>query len=120
MPTIADIVLETRSLCDATSTSYPDAALLRRLNEAYEKIVSWILGADGTWQWDDTNYGDFPIGTYTLVSGQSKYSFNDKFLELDEVQIQDTDGKWFIIDPIDQKELESNNPLSEIYENTGR
>jgi len=119
MPTITDINAETRDLCDATTTSYTAATLLRRINEAYERIVGWILEADGLWQWDDTNYTDFPIGTQTLVDGQSKYSFNDKFLEIEEIQIKNDDGDWAIIRPIDQKEWSKFEPLSEDFSEDG-
>jgi hypothetical protein len=119
MPSISDIKLECLDLCDASSTTYTDATLLRRINEAYERVVGWILGCDGTWQWDDTNYTDLPIGTQTLVASQSKYSFNDKFLEIEEVQILKSDGHWEIIQPIDQKEESDFYPLSEEYATPG-
>ena len=119
MPTITDINAECRDLCDATTTSYPAASLLRRINEAYERIVAWILEADGFWQWDDTNYSDFPIGTQTLVESQNNYSFNDKFLEIEEVQVKNSDGDWQIIQPIDQKEWSKHIPLDEEFETDG-
>jgi len=105
MPNIADIELEARDLCDANTTSYPAPTMLRRVNNAYEQVVGWLINADGKWQFDDTNYGDFPIGTFTLVSGQGKYSFNDKFLQIMDVQIKDENGKYRIIEPIDQSDF---------------
>ena len=117
--TIADINLEARDLCDADTTSYPAATLLRRINNAYEQIVGWLINADGTWQWDDTNYTDLPIGTQTLVSGQSAYTFNDKFLQLLEVQIKGKDGKFRIITPIDQREYSDESPLEEDFATDG-
>lgn len=120
MATINDIILESLDLCDANTTSYPATTMLRRINEAYERVVGWILAIDGTWQWDDTNYTDLPIGTQTLVEGQNNYSFNDKFLEIEEVLILDEAGKWHIIKPIDQSELEINIPLEEYFADNGR
>ena len=119
MPNIADINLEARVLCDADTTSYPAATLLRRINEAYEQVVGWLINADGTWQWDDTNNSDLPIGTQTLVVSQSAYTFNDKFLQLEEAQIKDVNGKWHIIRPIDQKEFSKYTPLSEEFSTDG-
>ena len=104
--TIEDIEAEARSLCDANTTSYSAADMLRRVNNAYEQVVGWLINADGKWQFDDTNYGDFPIGTFTLVNSQGKYSFNDKFLQIMDVQILDVNGKYRIIQPIDQKDLD--------------
>lgn len=119
MPTIADINQEARDLCDADITSYPAAALLRRINEAYERIVGWLINADGTWQYDDSNYTDLPIGTQTLVEGQSAYTFNDKFLQIEEVQVKDNEGKFQIIQPIDQKQYSNFSPLSRDFETDG-
>ena len=119
MPTFSQIYAESRDLCDATSTSYPDTAMERRVEEAYERVIALILEADGFWQWDDTNYSDFPIGTQTLVEGQNNYSFNDKFLEIEEVQVKNSDGDWQIIRPIDQKEWSKTTPLDEDFEDNG-
>ncbi|HEC65755.1 MAG TPA: hypothetical protein ENI23_10695 [bacterium] len=110
--TIADVEAEARALCDADTTSYSAPDMLRRVNNAYEQVVGWLINADGKWQFDDTNYGDFPIGTFTLVSGQGKYSFNDKFLQIIDVQIKNVNGKYRIIHPIDQKDLQSLNPFT--------
>ena len=117
--TISDINSEARSLCDADTTSYVAADLLRRVNIAYEQIVGWLINADGTWQFDDTNYTDLPIGTQTLVSGQNAYTFNDKFLQLLEVQIMGKDGKYRIIQPIDQREYSDEAPLEEDFTTDG-
>lgn len=117
--TISDINAEARSWCDADTTSYTAANLLRRVNQAYETVISWIINADGDWQWDDTNRTDLNIGTYTMVAGQGRYSFNDKFLQLMEVQVKNSSGDWVIIDPIDQKEVRGNTPLSQLYETNG-
>lgn len=124
--TITQLLAEARSLVDADATSYPavtsnaEDVLLRRINTAYENVVGWLINADGTWQFEDTNYLDFAIGTFTLVSGQSRYSFNDKFLQLEEVQILNKSGVYQIIHPIDQKEYDEFTPLSEAYKTAGR
>lgn len=124
--TINDILNEVYALCDTDSTNYKptDGAsaletLGRRINIALEQVVGWILEADGTWQWDDSNYTDLPIGTQTLVEAQSAYSFSDKFLEIEEVQIKDINGDWQIIQPIDQKEYSDTTPLSEDFGTDG-
>jgi len=119
MPTISDIQAECRSLCDADTVSYPAAVLLRRCNEALERVIGWLINADGTWQFDDSNYTDLPIGTQTLVAAQKAYTFNDKFLQLLEVQCKDNEGNWRIIPPIDQSEITGDTPLDKIYETDG-
>ncbi len=45
------------------------------VNIALDKALSIIFQAGGTWQFDDSNYTDYPIITTNLVSGQRDYSF---------------------------------------------
>lgn len=113
------ICQEIDSLCDTNTTSYPLKDKTRRVNTALETVISWIINADGTWDWDDTNNANFPIGTYTLVNAQAKYSFNDLFLQLQEIQIMDVDGNYHIIKPIDQREFSEMTPLEEAYKTNG-
>jgi len=101
---LTDIFQEARDQVDATSVSYPDATLLRRVNNAYEETVGDIINADGRWQFDDNSYGDLPIGTCNLVDNQSYYSFSTRFLEIENVKILDINGVWHIIKPWDQSQ----------------
>ena len=103
--TISDINAETRSLCDADSISYTAADLLRRVNNALEILVGKIINADGTYQWDDTNYTDTPRGTGTLVEGQEAYTFASEYLQISMVEILDTNGIWRRIKPLDINDL---------------
>ncbi len=63
-----------------------------------------ILSADGTWQWDDTNRSDLPIGSGDLVAGQSSYSFADDYLDILNIKIKDSSGNWVILPAKDQSE----------------
>ena len=103
--TITDINLETRALCDADTTSYPAATLLRRVNQAYEELVGKIIGLDGTWQFDDSNFTDLPIGVTTLVNGQNDYSFDSSMLEIERVEVKDKDGTWHLLSPVDKSQI---------------
>ena len=94
MATIADINQEARDLCDADTTSYPAATLLRRINKAYEQIVGWLINADGIWEFYDSNYTTTPIGTYTLVNNQRSYTFAADFLDLLEISVMDSNGTY--------------------------
>lgn len=102
--TISDINQEVRDLCDADTTSYPAATLLRRVNSALEEEVGKIIMIDGFWQFDDTNYTDLPIGTGTLIAAQSSYSFASEYLTLLKAKVKDANGNWHILIPIDQAE----------------
>ena len=117
--TISDINTLARRWANATTTTYTAANLLIDINQAYETVVGWIINTDGTWQFDDTNYSDFPIGTFTLVNSQDKYSFNDRFLQIEEVQVMDKEGNYRIITPIDQSEYSDLVPLTEAYKTDG-
>ena len=103
--TIADLNSEIRDLCDADTTSYMAATLLRRVNSALETLVGKIINADGHWQYDDTNYTDLPVGTGTLVSGQSIYSFSSEYLDILEVMILTTGGIYQRTTPFDPSEM---------------
>lgn len=103
--TIEDINKEINSLCSSTDTSYILADKLRRVNSAYESLIAKIINADGTWQYDDTNYTDLPVGTGDLVDAQSAYTFAVDFLDIENVKIKDANGNWNILQPIDQSQL---------------
>ena len=92
--TSQDLVSETRDLCDADSTSYPIAAVTRRINAALEELVGKIVSADGDLEFDDTNYTDAPRGTGNLVEGQEYYTYASEYLKITAVDILDTSGVY--------------------------
>ncbi len=115
--TISDINAEARALVDADTTSYPAADLLRRVNAAYEKRVGQILAVDGLWQFDDSNYTDFPIGTTTMVASQQDYAFDVSMLEIERVEVKDINGNWYELSPIDKSQIDG--ALSEYQKTAG-
>ena len=76
------ICAEIDRLCDSNDTSYTRLAKTSRVNNSLEELVGEIINADGTWQYDDTNYTTTPFGTGTLVSGQISYSFMPNICKL--------------------------------------
>lgn len=72
-----------------------------RMNRSLDKVASKIMQVDGRWQWDDTNYTDFPVGTTTLVSGQADYTLDVTHLLIEKVTILDSTGNSHIIYPVD-------------------
>jgi len=115
--TISDINSEIRDLCDADSSSYTDAQLLRRVNEAYKDIVGMIIGLDGTWEFDDSNYTTHPIGTTDLVAAQQDYAIDTTFLAIERVEVLDDEGNYHLIHPIDKDSVPV--ALTEFYETDG-
>lgn len=107
-----DLVSETRDLCDADSTSYPIAQVTRRINVGYEFLIGKIIGSDGTWEWDDTNYTTKPRGVGTLVEGQEAYSFSSEYLNIRQIEILDTGSpaSFRKIKPIQDLDLGNQSP----------
>ena len=99
------ICQEIDRLCDSNDTSYPRLDKTARVNTALEQVTGWLINADGTWQFDDANFTTSPVGTGTLVSGQHKYTFSDKFLQIEEVDILDLNGYFRRIKPFDASEM---------------
>lgn len=113
--TITDIIKEMRDLCDASATSYPASALTDmgtiRINEALKEVVNWILLADGTWQFDDTNQTDQPRAKATLVEGQEPYTFASKYLQIEAMDVLGLDGITYTrLKPLDHSELNGQSP----------
>ena len=118
--TIADIQSLTRFLTDSDTTSYTAANLLITANDAYQTVIGWIIGADGTWNFDDSNYTDHPRGTFTLVEGQEDYSFNPQtagpysshFLDIEAVEILNVQSPamYIRLKPLDHQELGYQSP----------
>lgn len=107
MAAISDLITESRDLVDGNSnTTLLDATTLRRrFNAAYEEVVAQIMDMDGKWQFDDTNYSDFPIGRGTLVASQQDYTFASDVLEIQGISVLDSSGIWHQLTPIEDKEL---------------
>src|SRR3990167_8973401 len=102
------LVHEIWSLCDADITSFPLADAAREANIALENLVGKILGADGTWQWDDdSNYTDLPRARFTLVEGQESYTLSTPYLEIEHIDIlQDSSpDMWRRLEPLDREDL---------------
>lgn len=117
MADIALINAEARTLVDADTTSYTAADLLRRVNQAYEDVVGKLLGSDGRWNFDDTNFTTLPIGRITLVHNQRDYSFDVDFLRIERVEVLDSSSNWQLVAPIDKSDIRIG--LDELYENPG-
>jgi len=103
--TYSDILSDIDFLVKSDSITYPIAQKTANVNRALDNVVSAILGADGRWQWDDTNYTDLPIGVTDLVANQQDYSFDTEYLVLTRLEVKDSNGKWQYLTPIDQNDL---------------
>lgn len=116
MPTIVDINLEARSLVDADSTTYADATLLRRVNQAYEKWVGKIIELDTNWLFGDSNYTSLPTGTSNLTAGTQNYQFTSGWLTVQSVKVLDVNSNWTELKRIDLKDIQ---PIEEYQATNG-
>lgn len=105
-------------LVDTDSNTYKIEDKTRNINSAQDWVTGIIVGADGTWQWDDTNYTDFPIGTAALVNGQQDCSFAEEHLIVEAVEVKDDNDRWVKLKPIDAYK-ESTTTISELESTPG-
>lgn len=118
--TIDQIRSDTNFLLNTSTSNYPDADVIRNVNIHLDNAVSLILGADGRWEWDDTNNTDLPIGTATLVHNQQDYAISGAtFLNILRVEVKDINGNYYLLDPISQHKVTSQ-ALSEFQKTAGR
>lgn len=118
MATITQLNTKARSLVDADTTSWTAANLLIDINAAYEEVVAQILGFDGNFQFDDSNYTDFPVGKADLVATQKDYSFDTAHLFIEAVEVMDENGDYYYLKPLDKFSLSE--PWDEYFSTDGR
>lgn len=82
------------------------------VNLALDKVTALIIAAGGTWQWDDSNFDDYPIITTDLVAGQRDYSFTtdeggNLILDIYKVLAKDENtGLYRELYPVDAQSVE--------------
>lgn len=81
-----------------------------RINRAYDKLATIIMSVDGRWQFDDTNYTDFPVGSTALVANQQDYTLDVEFLDIVKVLVLDQSGNKILLESLD-----INDPVGKMY-----
>ena len=112
------LIHEIWALCDTDVNGYPLKDVIRRINASSEELAALIMNADGTWEFDDSNYTDLPVGTGTLIEGQSQYPFASQYLTIERIKVKDKNGEWSILAPIREKEL-GGEAIEEYFSATG-
>lgn len=89
-------------------------------NLAIDDITNIALKSSGTWNFDDSNYDDYPIIKTDLVSGQRDYTFltdEDGALVLDIFKVVIFDGQGYgkEAQPVDAQETQNNFDVSNFY-----
>ena len=105
--TISDIVSSVYFKTKTNSSSFVAADMLILINNAYNRVASLILQADGRWQWEDDNNSDLPIATTTVTASQQDYSIAVTHLKLLRVELKGNGATYFTkLDPIDTSDGE--------------
>lgn len=107
------ICQEVDLICGTTSSNYQVVDKTRRANSALSDFVSIALASDDRWQFDDTNYTDFPIGTTNVISGQNDYLTSTSMLKVLKVECKDSNGNWTQLTPIDRNDTDI--PYEELF-----
>ena len=89
----------------------------RRVNSRYSAIDYIIFASHGTWAYDDSNKSDLPKATTDIVDEQQDYSLPDDALQVDRVEIKDTNGEWSKLIPMDKSMV--SDAMEEYYETPG-
>jgi len=100
------------------TSSYPIEDKTRNVNEWYRKANTWIWQATGTWEYDDSNYTDFPIATADLVDAQQDYALPTTAQKIDRVEVLDSEGSYHLIKPLDKGQIKGSS-MSEFYKEDG-
>jgi hypothetical protein len=105
--TLAEIATKTRDLTGQDSTSYSNAKLAVDLTIWQGKLVSMILESADDAGYDDPRWGDFPIQSTDLVSGQRRYGFavSDAVISFDRVDVSYDGTTWVKAEPLDVTRL---------------
>ena len=104
------LIHEIWDLCDTDINGYPLKDVVRRINGSLEELTAIIINADGTWQFDDTNYSDAPRGKGTLVEGREYYTFASEYLQIESIDILDLNNLYRRIEPFDPHDLNVESP----------
>jgi len=91
------------------------------VNDSMDTLVTDILDSDTSWQWDDTNRTDFPIGQLDLVQGQRDYTLDVSHLKILGVEAKDESGDYYMLRPIDLQDLRDRGITpTEFYDTNGK
>jgi len=105
------IVEQARAMMRVDANQYPTYKVVNSCNNWLDTVTGYAIGADRTFQWDDSNHSKLPIGTTDLTASQSDYSFltdeqGNSILNLTRIDILDADGTYRELKTIDQSEID--------------
>lgn len=107
------IVEQARSLMRVDSTQWPTAKIVASTNNWHDLVTGYAIGADRTFQWDDTNHTKLPEGTVQLTINVADYSFltdeqGNAIVSLIGVSLLDsTTNKYLALDEVDRSQVDT-------------
>ena len=99
------IVQEIDFYADSDPSIYAINDKTRNVNRWLDICVNDIIQSNNRWQWDDPNQTTLPSGTTQINANQNQYSFDSTWLTVQRVDIQDSNGNWTKLNPIDNADI---------------
>jgi len=105
------IVQQVRDFMRVDSTQWATSKIVNSVNNYLDTVAGYAIGADGRFQWDDTNHSKLPEGTTALTINVSDYSFltdeqGNAILSLLGVSIL-RNGKYEMLTPVDRSQVDT-------------
>lgn len=95
------------------SAQWPVAKIVASVNNYHDLVTGYAIGADRTFQWDDTNHTKLPEGTAQLTINVSDYSFltdeqgNAIVSLLGVSRLDSTTNKYVALDEVDRSQVDT-------------
>lgn len=120
--TLQGAIQHLRYITGQDSLSIEDAK--RLLNFALDDYTYLAMTSDGTWKFDASTHTNssgnptYPIATATLTAGATNIPLSTDFLAINQVLIENNNGRFDVLRPIDTKDNKDND-LRDVYNATG-
>lgn len=97
------------------------ATFTRNINRGLDRYVSLVLQHDTRWEFDDSNYSTYPIGTRDLSSGTQSYTFDSEHLKIRSIETKrENEDEWDRLSPIDHQDIKiRSNSITDYLEESG-
>lgn len=104
---LSEIQNKIYDLTGTDSTSYPNSKMLVDLNIWQSYVVAMINESQDESDYDDANYGNYPINTQNLIVARDyQIPPTEKVISIKDVNISYDGVNWYKATPIDNGEVE--------------
>ena len=103
---LSEIQSKIYSLTGTDSVSYPNANMVIDMNIWQNKVVSIINLAQDESDYDDPNWGDYPMNTTALTTKRDYYiNPTEKVISIKNVNLSYDGVTWYRAEPLDDSEM---------------